>query len=144
MPLADAGVGIQRPGRGVDRDHRVALFGLQCPDFDQGGHGPDGGVAAQVGIAPGIHVKETEGAVVADRFGHHGRHDSPVPAGLAGQQFANVVETVFEMAAFVLHCGAGQASNAAYQQPGRFSLGVGIDGDDAIFIALQKSFFEAF
>ena len=131
----------ERSRRGVDRDHRVAIFSVEGPGFNQGGHGPDGGVATQVGVAPGIHVKQPETSLLTDRFGHDSRHDATIPSGFAGQQFAHMVVTGFEVIPFGFNRAAGQAANTTDQQPGGFPLGVGIDGDDEIRVAVEESVF---
>jgi hypothetical protein len=96
-------------------------------------------VAAQIGVASGIHIKKAEGALGAHRFGHHGGHDPTVSPGFPGEQLADLVMMGLKIGPFGQHGLTGQTGEAAHQEAGGLPLGVGVDGQQPLRIALEKS-----
>ena len=111
----DPGVGGKRSRWRVNDDGLLALIGRQCTDLDQAGDGADGGVAAQVGVAPGVHIKKAEIAVRAYRLGDHRGHDSPVATRFAGEQFAHGIKPGLKIIAFCLDREPVKGAHAADQ-----------------------------
>ncbi len=78
----DPGCGGHDPGRGVHLDHDLMAVCCKDTGFQEIGHGPDGGVAAEIGVAFGIHVDQAEGAVRGDRLRQDGRQQVGIAPGL--------------------------------------------------------------
>ena len=73
---------------GVSTTTRLSpSFASSAPVFDQRGDRADGGVAAQIGVPAGIHVKQAERGLRARRFGSPPRrHNSPVSREAPGSE----------------------------------------------------------